>query len=142
MIGGVTERHVTTYVIDASVAAEYLLLTPLSRHAASLIENAVLIAPALIDAETLSVFRRALLRGKLTEARAAEAVEDLSTWPLERVAHTSLLLEAWKHRHNLSAYDSMYVALAKRYGAPLLTADGPLANAPKLGVVVQNIRLA
>lgn len=131
-----------SFVIDASVAAEYLLRTPLGLQAAGLIERADLIAPALLDVEVLSVFRRAVLRGVLAEARAAEAVEDLTTWPVERISHAPLLRKAWAHRHNLSAYDSVYVAAADLYNIPLLTADGPLANAPKLGITVQNIRLA
>ncbi len=49
---------------------------------------------------------------------------------------------AWRHRHNVSAYDAMYVVVARMYDVPLLTADGPLARAPALGIVVQNIRMA
>jgi len=41
----------------------------------------------------------------------------------------------------LGAYDAFYVAAAHVYDASLLTADGPLARAPALGIVVQNIRL-
>ncbi len=132
----------TVYVIDASVAAEYLLQTPLGVQAAQLIETSYLLAPALLDVEVLSVLRRALLRGVLSEARADAAVKDLTTWPVERVPHPPLLTAAWTHRHNLSAYDSVYVAVAKLYGAPLLSAGGPLARAPQLGITVQNIRLA
>lgn len=131
-----------TYVVDASVAAEYLFRTPLGLQAAGLIEGAELIAPALLDVEVLSVFRRAVLRGLLSEKRAGEAVEDLATWPVERIMHAPLLRKAWTYRHNLSAYDSVYVAAAHLHNVPLLTADGPLANAPKLGITVQNIRLA
>lgn len=130
----------TVYVIDASVAAEYLLQTPLGVQAAQLIETSDLLAPALLDVEVLSVLRRALLRGVLSEARAKLATEDLTTWAVERIPHPPLLGEAWTHRHNLSAYDSVYVAVAKLYGVPLLTADGPLARAPKLGITVQNIQ--
>lgn len=132
----------TSYVVDASVAAEYLLRTSLGLQASELIESADLLAPALFDVEVLSVFRRAMLRGVLAEARAAEAVEDLATWPVERIPHAPLLQKAWAHRYNLSAYDSVYVAAADLYNVPLLTADGPLANAPKLGITVHNIRLA
>jgi len=127
-------------VIDASAAVEYLLRTPLGRKLDDLLEEASLLAPALLDVEVLSVLRRALLQKKIEEHRARLALEDLGAWPVDRIPHSTLLREAWKHRHNVSAFDAFYVAVAKLYEAPLLTADGPLSRAPGLGIVVQNIR--
>ena len=63
----------TRYVVDASVAVEYLLRTPLGLTAADIIESASLVAPELIDAEALSALRRAVLSGRLDEARAEMA---------------------------------------------------------------------
>lgn len=131
----------TRCVIDASVAAEFLLRTPLGRKIAEVVEGAFLAAPELLDVEVLSVLRRAVLRQRLEDRRARLALDDLATWPLDRVPHAVLLREAWRHRHNVSAYDAFYVAAARLYDAPLLTADGPLSRAPALGIVVQNIRL-
>jgi len=133
---------VIRYVIDASAAAEYLLRTPLGLKLADLIEGAFILAPELLDVEVLSVLRRAVLRQQLEEQRAWLALEDLLAWPIDRLAHTALIREAWQHRHNVSAYDAFYVAAARVYDASLLTADGPLARAPVLGIVVQNIRMA
>jgi predicted nucleic acid-binding protein len=133
---------VIRYVIDASAAVEYLLRTPLGFKLADLIAEAFILAPALLDVEVLSVLRRAVLRQKLAEQRAWLALEDLLTWPIDRIAHTALLREAWQHHHNVSAYDAFYVAAARMYDASLLTADGPLTRAPALGIVVQNIRMA
>jgi len=129
------------FVIDASAAAEYLLRTSLGRKLDILVEQASLMAPALLDAEVLSVLRRALLQKRIEEHRARLALDDLGDWPIDRIPHPLLLREAWKHRHNVSAYDALYVAAAKLYDIPLLTADGPLSRAPGLGIVVQNIRL-
>ncbi|MFQ5738472.1 MAG: type II toxin-antitoxin system VapC family toxin [Acidobacteriota bacterium] len=92
-----------------------------------------------MDVEVLWVLRRAVLRRQLDEHRARVALQDLNDWPVDRIAH---LREAWQHRHNVSAYDAFYVAAARVYDASLLTADGPLARAPGLGIVVQNIRMA
>ena len=130
------------YVIDAAAAAEYLLRTPLGLKLADLLAGAFILAPALLDVEVLSVLRRAVLRQQLTEQRARLALADLLAWPIDRIAHTALLREAWQHRHNVSAYDAFYVAAARLYDASLLTADGPLTRAPALGIVVQNVRLA
>ena len=129
------------YVVDASAAAEYLLRTPLGLKLAALIEGAFLLAPALLDVEVLSILRRAVLRQQLEEQRARLALEDLCDWPIDRIAHTLLFREAWQHRENVSAYDAFYVAAARVYDALLLTADGPLARAPALGIVVQNMRM-
>ncbi|MEK7229520.1 MAG: type II toxin-antitoxin system VapC family toxin [Candidatus Binatota bacterium] len=131
----------TRCVIDASVAAEFLLRTTLGRKIAEIVEGAFLAAPELLDVEVLSVLRRAVLRQRLEDHRARLALDDLAAWPIDRIPHAALLREAWRHRHNVSAYDAFYVAAARLYDAPLLTADGPLSRAPALGIVVQNIRL-
>ena len=70
----------TRYVIDASVAVEYLLRTPLGLAAAGILDNASLVAPELMDAEVLSVLRRAVLNGRLDEVRAEMDVDDLVQW--------------------------------------------------------------
>jgi len=130
------------YVIDTSAATEYLLRTPLGLKLADVIEGAFLLAPELLDMEVLSVLRRAVLRGQLTEQRALVAIEDLVDWSIDRILHISLVRAAWQHRNNVSADDAFYVVAAGLSSASLLTADGPLARAPSLGIVVENIRLA
>ena len=130
------------YVIDASAAAEYLLRTPLGLKLAALIEGTFVLAPELVNVEVLSVLRRAVLRQQLEEQCAWLALAALLDWPIDRIAHTALIREAWQHRHNVSAYDAFYVAAARIYDASLLTADGPLTRAPALGIVVQNMRMA
>ena len=131
----------TRYVIDASVAVEYLLKTPVGRATADLIERAALIAPELLDAEVLSALRGAVLGGRLDEVRALAALDDLADWPLDRIPNRALARLAWRHLHNVSAYDAFYVAAARAHNAVLLTADGRLSRAPGLGVVVQHVRM-
>jgi predicted nucleic acid-binding protein len=79
---------------------------------------------------------------RLDAARAAEAVDDLRDWGIERLPHRPLLREAWSLRGHVTAYDALYVAAARARNADLVTADGPLARAPGLGVVVHDVRLA
>ena len=131
----------TRYVIDASVAVEYLLKTPLGLALAELVERASLIAPELLDAEVLSVLRRAALGGRLEEGRALAALDDLAVWPVDRLPNRTLARLAWRHLHNVSAYDALYVAAARAHDATLLTADGRLSRAPGLGIVVQHVRM-
>ena len=85
------------YVIDASVAVEYLLRTPLGLTVADIIEDASLSAPELMDAEVLSVLRRAVLTGRLEEARAQLVIDDLLQWPVDRISHRSLAPLAWRY---------------------------------------------
>jgi len=95
---------VTRYVIGAWAAAEYLLRTRVGFKIADVIEDAFLIAPELLDVEVLSVLRRAVLHKGLDERRASAALEDLVDWKVDRIAHIDLVQEAWRHRHNVSAY--------------------------------------
>jgi predicted nucleic acid-binding protein len=127
-------------VIDASVAVEYLLRTEIGEVVGPQLEATTLLAPELLDAEVLAVLRRAVLGKQLSAARAEEALSDLDAWDIERVSHRRLWELAWKVRSNVTAYDAFYVATAALYGAALLTADGPLARAPKLGIVIHNVR--
>jgi len=132
---------VSRYVIDASAATEYLLRTPLGLKLVDILEDATLLAPELLDVEVLSVLRRAVLRGELSDHRASLALDDLMDWSVDRIPHLPLLRVAWQHRNNVSAYDAFCVAAARIANATLLTADGPLSRAPSLGITVENIRL-
>ena len=130
-----------TLVVDASVAVEYLLRTPLGLKVALTIEESALVAPELLDAEVLAVLRRAVLGKRLPEPRARAALQDLAAWNVRRLPHTALLQEAWALRRNVSAYDALYVAAARLLHATVITADGPLSRAPSTGVAVQNVRI-
>jgi predicted nucleic acid-binding protein len=58
-----------------------------------------------------------------------------------RNTFSALRSAAVSHRHNVSAYDAFYVAVARLYEAPLLTTDGPLSRAPVPGIEIRNLRL-
>ncbi len=133
----------TEHVIDASAAFEYLLNTPSGRRVAEIIEATPPVAPEMLDAEVMSALRTAVMRGEINEAQALTVLEDLVLWPIERVPHRFLVQSAWQFRHNLSAYDAIYVALAHQRDATLLTTDSALAGAPAsvLGVAVLDVRV-
>ena len=130
------------YVVDASVAVEYLLKTPVGLAMADTLDSDLLAAPELIDAEVLSVLRREVLGGRLEEASARAAIDDLLVWPIERISHRNLAPLAWEHYQNISAYDAFYVAAARARNLPLLTVDGRLSRASGLGIAVQLVRMA
>jgi predicted nucleic acid-binding protein len=56
-----------------------------------------------------------------------EALEDLADFPITRYPHTPLLSRIWELRHNVTAYDAAYLALAEALPAPLITRDAKLA---------------
>jgi len=127
-------------VVDASAAVEYLLQTRLGLRVGAVIEGADLVAPELLDAEVLAVLRREVLARRLGVRRAAEAIADLRDWDVERVGHRDVLEEAWALRDRITAYDALYVAVARVRRGGLVTADGPLSRAPALGVPVHYVR--
>ncbi len=128
------------WVIDASAAVEFLFRSKIGLAVEGVLGEADTIAPELIDAEVLAVVRRLTLAGKLPAERAEEALDDLNEWEFERVPHRKLLSFAWELRHNVSAYDALYVSAARSYDAQLLTADGPLSRAASMGIVVHNVQ--
>ena len=132
----------TLLVVDASVAVEYLLHTPLGLSLAETLEDAELSAPDLIDTEVVSVLRGAVRTKRLAEERATTALDDLVHWPIDRIPGRALAAIAWQHRQNVTAYDAFYVAAASALGAPLFTADGRLARAPGLGITIQHFRIS
>jgi predicted nucleic acid-binding protein len=85
--------------------------------------------PALCDVEVASALRRGLLSGALTQRRAEEGLGDYLDLPLRRYGHQALIARVLALRGNFSAYDAIYVALAERIGAEILTADQSLARA-------------
>jgi predicted nucleic acid-binding protein len=121
-------------VIDASVLADALLVAGPARER---LASSNLQAPELIDAELLSVLRRLVLADKLPEGHALQALATAERMGLRRHPSRCLWPRAWELRTNLSAYDALYVALAERLNAPLLTADARLARAPGLRCSVE-----
>jgi predicted nucleic acid-binding protein len=94
-------------------------------------------APHLVDIEFLHGLRRLALAGALTEARAADARADFAELTLVRYPHHELSDRIWGLRHNLTAYDGAFVALAEALAAPLVTCDAHLASASGHGATIE-----
>jgi predicted nucleic acid-binding protein len=109
---------------------EVLLQTPVAAHINALIlaSDETLHAPHLIDLEVTHVLRRYVHSGVITGRRGAEALSDLTHFPLARYPHFVLLARIWERRHDLTAYDAAYLALAEMLNALLITRDGACAN--------------
>jgi predicted nucleic acid-binding protein len=87
-------------------------------------------APHLIDTEILHALRRMTIAGQLSEERADDARTDFAELALIRYPHHPLSDRVWQLRHNLTAYDATFIALAELLEAPLITCDARLASAP------------
>ncbi len=120
-----------TTVVDASTVVAALISSSsdgdwarerlLERH---------LVAPQLIHVESVSVLRRAEQSNVLTAEVASLAHRDLLDLPIETYGYPPFAKRAWELRHNVSAYDAWYVALAEELDAPLVTLDRRLVTAP------------
>ncbi len=99
-----------------------------------------LVAPDLIDVETVAVLRKRWLAGDLSKSRFSAAIDDLEDVGLVRYPALPLMRRAFELRDDVTAYDAVYVALAERLGCPLVTADQRLADAPGLTCSVEVLR--
>jgi predicted nucleic acid-binding protein len=69
-----------------------------------------------------------MMRGDITDDRATQATLDLDEVRLLCFPHAPLRERVWALRHDLTAYDAMYLALALGLDHPLLlTGDHGLA---------------
>lgn len=90
----------------------------------------VVAAPALIDLEFTNVLRGFLAKRAIAEPQAELALADFLLAPIQRHLHEPFVARIWELRHNLTAYDAAYVALAETLGAELLTIDRGIEGAP------------
>lgn len=86
-------------------------------------------APHLIDLELLHVLRRLVFRGRISADRADIVRDDVGELALIRYPHIGFVDRVWALRHNLTAYDASYVALAEVLGCPFVTSDTRIARA-------------
>jgi predicted nucleic acid-binding protein len=65
----------------------------------------------------------------MTVRQVTARLERVAAAPIERHVLAPLLSGAWKLRHNLRLVDALYVELANRLDAPIVTTDTGLAAA-------------
>lgn len=116
-------------VVEASAVVELLRWSATGRRVHARLVGHDLLAPHLLVTEVLSAFRGLELGGYLTPERGLGAVADLLDLPVTLVEVDRLSPQVWALRHNLTAYDATYVALARSLGSPLVTTDDRIAAA-------------
>ena len=129
-------------VVDASAILE-LLLQPaaaLDIQRRLFERGESLHAPHLLDLEIAQVLRRYVSGGELTPQRGKQALTDFADFPILRYPHNLFLSRIWALRHNFTAYDAAYLALAESLAAPLITCDAKLAATPGHRTTIELIR--
>lgn len=129
----------TSYVLDASVAAKWFLTgseETLVEEAAAILSGWVsdrlqLIVPDLFWAEMGSILWKAARLGRIPKISAREALAALAQQKLRTFPTLPLLESAYAIAESFqrSMYDSVYVALAIASDYVMITADERLANA-------------
>jgi len=115
-------------VADASVILAWLLRlgsvrVPADEH---------IHVPYLIDTEIANALRGHVRRGELDQRSGREILYALRWLGITRHGTFSMLDRVWELRHNLSADDASYVALAEALQCPLVTGDARISRAPGL----------
>lgn len=115
-------------VVDASAMVEALIAAAPASELFSLVATQTLAAPHLLDIEVLSALRGLERRRSLDPQEAKDAQETYFALTIHRYEIAPLAERIWSLRHNVSAYDATYIALAEAIDAPLLTCDARLSS--------------
>jgi predicted nucleic acid-binding protein len=86
-------------------------------------------ATDLLDVEFLSGLRGLLRGATISEDRARQARFLFAEMPVVRYPISVITDRVWALRHNVSAYDASYLALAEALDCPLITTDARMAKA-------------
>lgn len=134
---------VSPFVLDNSVVSGWLLesqATAYSDAVAERLRSSRAVAPPLLRLEYTNVLRTACKRQKLIAVQAYELLSLLDSLPIDIDATVPAAAQVMDLalRHDLTAYDAMYLDLALRRGLPIATQDEALASAARasgVGVV-------
>jgi len=129
-------------VLDASVVVELLtngaLADSIRSDLASRDES--FIVPHLIDVEVVSAIHRLVAGQRIGTHHSGQLLTSLAALPAERYSHTPLITRIWELRHNFTAYDATYIALAEAMNAVLYTCDEKLRKGHRARVVLFSSR--
>ena len=116
-------------VVDASVVVELIGEHGSASRLHERILGETLLAPDFLPVEVASALRGLHLGGHLKDHALVIAADDLLRIPIDLHPSLPLTPRILALRHNFSAYDAAYVALAEAFHYPLMTLDRRLAKA-------------
>lgn len=114
-------------VVDASAMVDLLVGSAVGTSVATHLRGHELHVPAHFDAEVLSALGRLQRAGEMTIRQVDARLQRVAAAPIQRHVLAPLLIDAWKLRHNLRLVDALYVGLANRLDASIVTTDAGLA---------------
>lgn len=115
--------------LDASALVEKLTFGPHGRRVGEILQGSGRVcAPDLLHVEVASALWRLVRAGRLAEADAHAAIEELGTLPVLLLPHRTLLWRAWQLRESVRISDAFYLAAAEAMQTSLLTTDARLAR--------------
>jgi predicted nucleic acid-binding protein len=130
---------VKTYVVDASVAAKWILPASgetLTREAVELLKSYAVgevrfIVPDLFWAELANILWKAVRQARLRASLAESGLHAMRDRNFPTISSHTLLVEAFAiaTAFDRTVFDALYVALAVDSKSQLVTADERLANA-------------
>lgn len=125
-------------VVDASIIVELLTDSAFAEAFDREVKkrSEPLIVPHLLDVEVASALRKLAAMQRVEPHRGERFLTALSSFPATRQAHTGLLPRIWELRHNFTAYDAAYIALAEATGSVLFTCDEKLSKGHRAQVVL------
>jgi predicted nucleic acid-binding protein len=125
-------------VLDASIVVELLTNGPLADAIRDDLaeRDEPFIVPHLLDIEVVSAIRRLTAGLHLDSHSGEQLLVALAALPAERFGHAPLLRRIWELRHNFTAYDAAYIALAEATRSTLCTTDGKLAKGHRARVAL------
>jgi predicted nucleic acid-binding protein len=88
----------------------------------------IAIAPELLLAEAANVINKKQLTGELSKNESDQLLSDILSVPIRLYPHRPILQRAFDlaRAHNLTVYDTLYLALAEEHGAVIFTGDRKL----------------
>ncbi|WP_447948764.1 type II toxin-antitoxin system VapC family toxin [Microbacterium maritypicum] len=116
-------------MVDASVVVDVFCNVGSTSALHRRLTDEVLLAPDLLPVEVASALRGLNRGGALADAALETAAADLTRLCVELHPTLPLIPRILALRHNMTAYDAAYVALASVFGCPLITHDRRLARA-------------
>ncbi len=125
------------FVVDACVALKWSLRDEGEVAQADVLLNDLidgkiqLLAPTLIDYEITNALKMSVVRGRIGELDAVQALKDYWAYSIER--HEFSLIQSLTfqiaNKYQRSVYDATYIALAQSQDIELITGDKKLFNA-------------
>ncbi len=118
-------------VVDASTALKWAIAEHGSEAALDLLEWDVIHAPDFILVEVANVLWSKVRRQVVGRSEADAAFEAIASVPiaLTPIGELALAARGLAFALDVTVYDALYAALARRYNCPLATADRSLAAA-------------